>query len=72
MLMSERWRNGAKAALGAGVYRLHLPGRVDVVSILKLWRRVPVCTCVAVGDRSGSGSDWPQAAAARVKYLDIV
>ena len=25
MLMSERWRNGAKAALGAGVYRLHLP-----------------------------------------------
>ena len=25
------------------------PGRVDVVSILKLWRRVPVRTCVAVG-----------------------
>ena len=48
------------------------PGRVDVVSILKLWRRVPVRTCVAVGDRSGSGSDWPQAAAARVKYLDMV
>lgn len=34
-LMSERWRNGAKAALGAGDCGGSLPGRVDVVSILK-------------------------------------
>ena len=55
MRMSERWRNGAKLPWELPTVGAGLPGRVDVVSILKLWRRVPVRTCVAVGDRSGSG-----------------
>lgn len=36
MRMSERWKNGEKAALGAAdCLGAGLPGRVDVVSMLK-------------------------------------
>ena len=50
----------------------NFPGRADVVSMLKRWRRVPVLHLRRSGDRSGSGVRWSQAAAARVKSLDVV
>ena len=43
MLMSERWRSDAKAALGAGVCGGQLPRASRCgKSMLRRWRRVPV------------------------------
>ena len=40
--MNDCWRNSLEIALGAGVCGANFPGRVDVVSMLKRWRRVSV------------------------------
>lgn len=51
MLMSERWRNSAKTALGVGGCGDQLPRASRCgKSMLRRWRRVPVRTCVAVVD----------------------
>jgi len=55
MRMSERWRNDAKAAPGVGDCGANFPGRVDVGSMLKRLRRVPVlhlCRSSGWSDRS--------------------
>ena len=64
--MSDCWRNGAKTALGAG----DCGGRSPRASRCgEHTQTLTACTCSYLcrsGDRSGSGSRWPQAAAARV------
>ena len=49
MRLSERWKNDAKLPWELATVGANFPGRVDMVSMLKRWRRVPVRTRVAVG-----------------------